>query len=302
MRPPSVHRFAAMGTEVEVLAVRPLRPVELTVVRTLFSEVEAALSRFRPDSELSRLNMAAGRPFQASPLLWHVLRSALAAARSTRGLFDPTVLPALEAAGYRASHAPGTRAAAAPPEPGAGYRRVHLRRGGAVLLESGVRVDLGGFAKGWTVDAAVWLLRHAGSCVVNAGGDLHAVGPGPDGTGWLVGVQDPDRPELDLAVVRLRDGALATSSAALRRWNTQHGPAHHLIDPRTQRPAATGVVAATVLAPTTAQAEVLAKAAFLLGPRRGARYVAVHPGCGAVLIPDDGPPIWTRRMEALRVA
>lgn len=295
--------FHAMGTGIELLGAPRLPGPLAEQVRSLFGRVEFRLSRFLPESELSQLNRSDGRPFRASALLRGVLRDALAAARSTGGLFDPTVLEAVEASGYRRSfdelNGVSTREA---PATGADYGRVEIFDDGSVVLHGGVRVDLGGFAKGWTVDAAAGLMAGAGSWVVNAGGDLRAAGPGPDGDGWLVGIEDPWVPGTDIAVIRARDCAVATSSVGRRRWRTPEGWAHHLIDPRTGAPADTGLASVTVLAPTAAEAEVLAKTVLLLGRVEGARCVESAPGCGAALVSDRGDMAWTAGMEGLRAA
>lgn len=296
-------RFRAMGTEVEVLAVPALDGGVLERVRALFQKVETALSRFQPESELSRLNASRGRPFVPSPLLRTVLAGAIEAAASSGGIFDPTVLAALEASGYRQSFEKMNGAVPAPAAPRRGdYRSVRFREDGSVALEDGVRVDLGGYAKGWMVDAAAALMAGCESWLVNAGGDLRAAGTGPQGEGWLVGVEDPLDPEWDVGVLRVTDAAIATSSTHRRRWETPAGPAHHIIDPRTGRPAETDLAAATVMAPAAAQAEVVAKTVLLLGRKDGLRYVGAAGGCGAVLISKDGEVTWTGVMEAMRAA
>ncbi len=296
-------RFRAMGTEVEVLAVPALPDGALDRVRALFQEVEAALSRFLPESELSRLNASGGRPFMPSALLRTVLSGAIEAAASTGGMFDPTVLEALEASGYRRSFdAMNDASPARPAQTRGDYRSVRFNDDGSVVLQDDVRVDLGGYAKGWTVDAAAELMAGCESWLVNAGGDLRAAGTGPEGEGWLVGVENPLDPEWDVGVLRVTDAAIATSSTHRRRWQTQDGPAHHIIDPRTGRPAETDLAAATVMAATAAQAEVAAKTALLLGTAEGRRYVESAGGAGAVLVSKGGQVAWTGIMEAVRAA
>jgi thiamine biosynthesis lipoprotein len=298
---PYLTSFNAMGTEVEIIAATSFLSEQVEAVKALFKDVEKHLSRFRRESELSRLNASPGRPVPVSALLLSVLRPALKAARETDGCFDPTILDAVEASGYRQSFQElpelvERRASAPLPD----FRRVHIGEDSSVCLEPGTRIDLGGFAKGWTVDAAVELLGREQSYIINAGGDLRAVGPGPDGTGWLVGIQDPRDLDQDLGMVRIRDAAVATSSVTRRRWWTLDGWAHHIIDPRTGLPAASGLSAVTVLAGTVAWAEVLAKTALLLGLSDGGTYLAEQCGVGAVLVQDDGTVTWTPAMEACR--
>ncbi|HEX5503654.1 MAG TPA: FAD:protein FMN transferase, partial [Thermomicrobiales bacterium] len=263
-------------------------------VERLFARVEAALSRFRPASELSRLNRAAGRPFRASPLLFAVVSAALAAARETGGLFDPTVLGALVAAGYDRSFellaaGPDGPPPAAPPRPRCDWRDVALdERAGTIALPAGCGLDLGGIGKGWAVDRAVDRLRPRGNFVIDAGGDLYAAGAQAGGAPWTVGVADPHVPARDLLVLTPRDRAVATSTTARRRWKRGGVERHHLIDPRTGAPATSGVVSATVVAESVARAEVLAKVALLLGPRAGRAFLDRQAGVPGILVHADG--------------
>jgi thiamine biosynthesis lipoprotein len=276
-----------MGTEVEVLSEPALRDTDARAVCFWFDWVEARLSRFRPDSELSRLNAAAGRPVMASPVLREVLGVALAAAGATGGLVDPTVLGILEAAGYSVSIEAGPRVSrerTALPD----HMAVRVLADGRVHLPQGMGIDLGGVAKGWTVDRSADLLKGYPSWLVNAGGDLYARGAGPSSEGWTVGVEDPYCPGTDALVLQVRDAAVATSSTMRRRWASADGAeCHHLIDPRTGRPAETDLVSVTVLGCTVVDAEVEAKALLLLGSA-GARRRAAWRDTAAVLIDERG--------------
>lgn len=263
------HAFRAMGTTVEVLthgSEDRARFADAVVrVRATFERLERRCSRFRADSELTRVNRRAGRPTRVSPELAELVSHALAAARRTEGRFDPTVLDAVVAAGYDADFdevLAGARAALRPPRPCGRWREVHLE-GDLLTLPEGVGIDLGGLAKGWTVDLAAEVALSTGLrwALVNAGGDLRLAGePPPEGI--AVGVEDPEDPSAEALRLYLTGGALATSSITRRAW----GPGlHHLIDPRTGAPAATDVLQATVSAPTCAEAEVAAKDALLRG-------------------------------------
>lgn len=289
--------FHAMATTIEVLAA-PTLPVDVMWrVSAEFENVQTRLSRFRPSSELSRLNASAGKPFAASDLLIEVLSEALVAAEASGGLFDPVVLDAVEAAGYRQSieHVRGTTQVQTPLRTTATYRDVRIDDG-VVFIPDGSGVDLGGFAKGWTVDRAASHMDGCGSWVINAGGDLRASGPGPGEDGWIVGIEDPFVQAADVAVLRLRDVCLATSSTMRRRWWTQDGPAHHLIDPRTQRPSQTDLVSVSVVAATVADAEVLAKTLLLQG-RAAATVIAASRGLSAIFVDESGTVTITTAME-----
>lgn len=263
------HAFRAMGTRVEVLTDGSgdgARFADAVVrVQATFERLERRCSRFRADSELTQVNRRAGRPTRLSPELAELVSHALAAARRTEGRFDPTVLDAVVAAGYDADFdeiLAGARAALRPPRPCGRWREVRLE-GDLLTLPEGVGLDLGGLAKGWTVDVAADVARSIGLrwVLVNAGGDLRLAGdPPPEGI--AVGVEDPEDPSTEALRLYLAGGALATSSITRRAW----APGlHHLIDPRTGAPAATGVLQATVWAPTCAEAEVAAKDALLRG-------------------------------------
>ena len=266
-----------------------------------FAAIEAELSRFRPDSGLSRLNDAAGAGAQpVSPLLWAVVNAALEAARRSHGLFDPTLLHPLQRAGYDRSFeqlagqdrrfeqlAPDLVNDAALKRPDWGYQRVHTNPAAAtVTLPVGLGLDLGGIGKGWAVDAVAEALAVHGPVLVDAGGDMRAIGV-PQGEPWPIAVQDPFNEEHDLLTLALTSGAVATSSIGGRRW-TQNGQArHHLLDPRTGQPSASDLHTVTALAPTAVAAEVAAKVALLLGSRRGRAYLAGQ-GLRGVLTRRDG--------------
>jgi thiamine biosynthesis lipoprotein len=267
--------FPAMGTTVSVVTEATAVEQAGDEVRRLFAEWERRLSRFRPDSELSRLNADAGRPVVVSHLLFEVLEAALRAARATAGLYDPTLLRALERLGYdRSFEQVGVDVPAAPgPVPsGGGWRRVELDpKGRTVTLPPGVGVDLGGSAKGMAVDAAVERLRTLGigAAMVSAGGDLRVHGLPPGGDGWPIAIEGPRA----AVTIALTHGLLATSGIGRRRWRQGEVERHHLLDPRHARPAQTGRWSVTVAAATCAQAEVAAKTAFILGPSAGTDFL-----------------------------
>jgi len=282
-------RFPAMGCEVLVILPSE-RAAHADTVSALFAEWEARLSRFRPDSDLSRLNAAAGRPTWVREPLLGVLRRALRAARATRGVFDPTLAPELSVIGYATtfSEVRGEVAAVPAPARASSWHEVRIGPGGLVSLPADLTVDLGGIAKGMAVDAALAALRAEGVpfALVSAGGDLGVLG----GRSWPVAVEAADGE----TVVSLTAGALATSSTEERRWRTASGEMHHLIDPRTRRPATTDLVRVTVHAPTCETAEVAAKAALILGSDDGAAFLERHR-LTALLSTADAPADRRRR-------
>ncbi len=264
--------FTAMGCE--VLVILPARCAARTeTVSALFADWEARLSRFRADSDLSRLNAAAGRPTWVREPLLSVLRRALRAAQATGGVFDPTLARELSAIGYATTFSGlhGDVAERAAPARASTWRDVRIGPGGLVALPADLSVDLGGIAKGMAVDAALAALRAEGVpfALVSAGGDLAVLGPMSAGRPWPVAAEAADGE----VVLSLTTGALATSSTERRSWQTARGPMHHLIDPRTRRPAAGDLVRVSVHAPTCEAAEVAAKTALILGPDQGAAFL-----------------------------
>jgi thiamine biosynthesis lipoprotein len=252
-------------------------------------ETERVLSRFDPQSELSQVNARPQQWVPVSPLVWEVVTQALILADVTGGLFDPTVLAALEAVGYTRSFAEMHGVAQdsdreATPGCWAAVQRDPARR--ALWLPAGVCLDLGGIAKGHTAQRVAAYLSRWGPCLVDAGGDLTA-GAAPHGLpGWPVAVAAPstDNEEApDLFRLWLAQATLATSGIDYRRWQHNGRVVHHLIDPRTGRPAATDALSVSVLAHDAAQAEGWATAVLVAGRDAGLALLARHGLAGAVV-------------------
>ncbi len=243
-----LEKFRAMGCEVVVCAEGDRERVR--EVRALFEERDARFSRFVADSELVRVNAAAASHLFVSDKFARAVRAALWAARATDGLVDPTLLEALEHAGYEddfdalAAHDPRPAGAAVP-----GRADAVAISGRLLARPRGVKLDLAGVVKAMAVDDAVGLL---GAGWVSAGGDLATTRP------------------VDVALagggaVRLENGGLATSGSGTRRWQRAGVAQHHLIDPRTGMPAESPWETVTVSGASCVHADVAAKAAFLLG-------------------------------------
>lgn len=263
-------RFRAMGSDVHLLLPARRAGDATRAVESLFAEWEEVLSRFRPESELSRLNARAGTPVTAGPILLDAVEAAIAAACATGGLFDPTLGRELVRLGYdRSFEEIGDLPAATGHSRGGGAWRAMVvdRAAGVVTVPADSALDLGGIAKGMAVDASLEVLRSLGieTALVSAGGDLAVLGLPPGRRAWdvLVG-GDPHGP-----VVPLVRGALATSGSARRRWRQGNVARHHLVDPGTGEPAVSGLREVTVAAGTCRMAEVGATVAFIAGPRLG---------------------------------
>ena len=241
------HTFHGMGCEI---VVGGATPEELERIRVLFDVRDRLFSRFVAASELNRVNAATGNVVVVSAAFGRMAEIALDAAARTDGLVDPTLGAALEAAGYDRQF-DELRPDPRPPDLGAPGRWPYLRVAGRMLRRpAGTRIDLNGVVKSQTVDDALRLLSAPG--FVSAGGDLATTTP--------IDVSIPGG-----AIVHVESGGLATSSRAKRRWQRGGEWQHHLIDPGTGRPSESPWTDATVSAGSCLDADVAAKAAFLLG-------------------------------------
>lgn len=283
----------AGGSEVE-------RAAAVLEAKRILLAAHLALSRFDPDSELSRLNRDPREAVPASPLLRRVVAAALTVGLRSGGLVDATLVDEIEAAGYAesrdfggAEEAPGRgggdaaretpapRAAAANPR--AGWCRFEVdERAGIVSRPPGLRLDPGGIAKGLLADLVGERLAGFDSFAVDCCGDLRVGGIA--GRVRAIHVADPyGGPPLQ--ELRIADGAVATSGITRRAWTDGDGlPAHQILDPATGRPAFTGIVQATAVAPTGLFAETLAKSALLAGPEQAESQLPF----GGVIVEDGG--------------
>ncbi len=266
-------------------------------VSAAIEEIEQALSRFRPTSDLMVLNAGAGDPRGVPVGRW--LGAALTAAdrahRVTGGAFDPRVLRDLERLGYPGSPLPaGPGPTATPTGVFADGRWLHAdprARRAAVAAP----IDLGGIGKGLALRWAMAVLerivpeltRPGAGALLEAGGDIVARGAAPQEGPWMIGIEDAGGGE-DPAVVAVEDGAVCTSSTAVHRWRGGDGrDVHHLIDPRTGEPGGSGLASVTVAGSDPAWAEVWSKTLFLEGSR-GIAARARSLGLAAWWIHDDG--------------
>jgi thiamine biosynthesis lipoprotein len=289
--------FTCMGSRMRIMADHATDDA-VCAERKWLDTFDRQLSRFLWSSELSRLNRDHGRTVRVSPLLASAVAAAVWAAERTGGLVDPTLLGQLEAAGYRetrdgAAPAPLADAIACAPvrvaaRPSArrAWRDIAVDvRAGAVTLGHGLRLDLGGTAKGLAADAvALRLLRRHRRFAVDCGGDLR-VFAAPGQEPFRILVEHPLTGE-HVGRIDISDGAVATSGLGARVWRNPDGAfAHHLLDPSTGRCAWTGLLSATAIAPTALEAEALAKAALLSGPNGASRWLARY---GGVVVDDHG--------------
>jgi thiamine biosynthesis lipoprotein len=295
--------FDAMGSHVRLLIGEPgpgmaPAPAAAEGARRFVTEFDAALSRFKPDSELCALNADPRRRVPASPLLREAVRAGLAAAERSGGLVDPTLADEIESAGYVASRAgmPGAPLGAAlaeapprrpaSPNPEARWRGFEVDdEAGTIARPPGVRFDTGGAGKGLAADLVAARLHGYSRFIVDCGGDIRIGGPDALVDPYEVLVEHPLTGER-AHVLRLGSGAVATSGLNVRIWRGAGGRyAHHLLDPSSGEPAWTGLIGATALADTAVEAETLSKAALLSGPDGGREVLAEH---GGLLVHDSG--------------
>jgi thiamine biosynthesis lipoprotein ApbE len=272
--PPASASWQALGTLVQLVVTDPRDlPEAQHLLAAELAAVDAACSRFRPDSEIRSLRTARGRPARVSPLLAEAIGVALRAARLTEGDVDPTVGAAMSAIGYDRDFGlvprtgpPLTVTARTVP----GWREIHLE-GQSLTMPEGVQLDLGATAKAWAADRAATHIAGSitGGVLVSLGGDIAVAGSTPEG-GWRIRVQDvtgsaADAPSGPYALIAVRDGGLATSSTAARRWQRGGDLLHHILDPRTGRPADAVWRTVSVAAGTCADANAASTAAVIRG-------------------------------------
>ncbi len=289
--------FHAMGCEMMVLQEQTCTAaanLETTVVEQ-FAAWEQALSRFCPDSELSKLNRHPGVWIEVSPTLWTVVDAAIHAAEASDGLISPTILDALEAAGYDRSFdvlqqsSPALVAIQQVQPATKSWKLIERdRERHALRLPQGVRIDLGGIAKGWAADRAVAMLRSDGPVLIDAGGDIAISGALSNGQPWTIGVAHPLAVDKDITTLAVFGGGVATSGRDYRRWQRNNVWQHHIIDPRSGQPATTDVLSATVIAPSASEAEVAAKQVLIRGSADGLRWLDHQPALAGLVVHDDG--------------
>ncbi|APH01684.1 hypothetical protein ASJ30_09210 [Janibacter indicus] len=299
--------LSAIGTTVRVAATDPAQiDAAMRLVATQLERLDAAISRFRADSEvnlLAHVLTTAERGWPVSALVREHLRAADRAHRLSEGIVDPTIGGALVRAGYdtdldrvherEGSAPPAPRAPLPPDVPGWGSVRLHPD--GTVSLPRGTLLDLGASGKAHAADTiAAELVRFLpGGFLVDLGGDVASSGPRPL-HGWQLGVEDPDGHVAE--VVRMESQAFATSSTRARTWRAEGEERHHIIDPRTGRVAASPWAQVTCAARSALDANAASTTAVVLG-EAAPTWLARH-GVPARLVRHDGTVVTTRGWSA----
>jgi thiamine biosynthesis lipoprotein len=291
--------FRAMGCHMTAVLDIDRHAASVQDVPAWFAAWEQTFSRFRADSELSRINQRAGQWTRVSASLWDVTHLALSAARWTDGVYSPTILNALEAAGYdRTFDAITPSTEPITPQPDGQWRSIQrqsLNR--SICLPPDVRLDLSGIVKGWAADRAAKKLGVHGPALIDAGGDVAVSGPRADGSPWPIGVLNPFQPDQPFETLKIDHGGVATSGKDYRRWLRDGKWQHHLIDPRTGLPAQTDVMSATVIAPTTVEAEIAAKVIAICGSEEGLAWLEEQPDYAAVIVREDGRAVYSAQLQ-----
>ena len=311
-------RFTALGTSVHLLVTDPgAADRACALLAEELDAIDRACSRFRPDSELWRVNHACGRTTRISSLLAEAVAVALDAAEITDGDVDPTCGRSLARLGYDRDFAAArqnTSPLSQPAVPAAGWQAVELDcERHEITVPGEVMLDLGATAKALAADRAAIRIAVSLNCgtVVNLGGDIRAAGVPPD-EGWRIGIVDnrefdgaeagdgpatPGPPAWD-AVVAIRDGGLATSSTKVRAWSRGTTPLHHIVAPSTGMPADSCWRTVSVAAATCVDANTASTAAIIRGERApgwlaGQRLPARLVGHGGEVVTVAGWPAGT---------
>lgn len=279
-------------------------PRILAQVPCWFEEWEQVFSRFRFDSELSRINRLGGQPVTVSETFWQVFQAALDASVMTDGLVTPTIAESMLEVGYDrdfdllaepgfSTHFPVLTVV----RPVSAVAWDEAER--TLSLPEGVQLDFGGVAKGWAAHQAMLRLSEYGPALMNAGGDVASSGPLSNGGAWEIDIINPftRREEDSLGTLLLRGEAAATSGTDRRRWLQGGFLRHHIIDPQTDLPAQTDVLSATIVAPTVMQAEAAAKSALILGGQAGITWINAQPSLAGLLVLEDGQGLYNERLR-----
>lgn len=255
-------------------------------------EIESRMSAFLPESDLGRLAESAGKsPAEISPDTFALLEKAKHYAQLSGGAFEPTIRPLtkLWGIGKKACFVPSEEEIAAAMSL-VNWRSLQLKSGCRAYLEKpGQAVDLGGIAKGYAADEVRRILLENGvaSAMINLGGNISAVGSRPDGSPWRIGVQNPFAPRGEfLGTLEVRDRTVVTSGVYERYFYRDGVRYHHILDPRTGKPVRNGLMSVTAVCGSSADADALTTALFVLGPQAGAPLLR-QSGADAIFVFED---------------
>jgi FAD:protein FMN transferase len=294
---------AIMGTRISVEVWHDSEPQGLQAITAVFDElhrIDALMSHYKPESQLSRINAQAGeRPVVVDLELYQLLQESQRFSKLTQGAFDITYASVGYLYDYR-KHVKPDETAIRAALPAVDYRQMQLDSATHAVRfnRPGMRIDLGGIAKGYAVDRGIELLRSRGitQAAVTAGGDTRILGD-RRGQPWLVGIRHPDDPEKLVTRIPLADTAMSTSGDYERYFDAEGVRYHHIIDPRSGH-SARGVRSATILGPTALQTDGLSKTAFVLGAEKTLEIINGMPEFDAIVVLNTGKVLYSNGLSA----
>lgn len=292
-----------MDTVVEITAYGPGAEQAVKAAFAEFKRLQDISSNFDPASQLSQINQAAGRnKVKVDPDLIAMLQRADELAEKLDGAFDVTIGPLTDLWGI------GRKGDYIPPQadidkvlPLVNYRLLEVdNAAGTVFLpKEGMKIDLGGIAKGYAVDKAILVLKNHGvkSALINAGGDVRVIGRRPDGNPWRIGVMHPRKADAIIAKLALTDWDTMETSGDYQRYIMHDGVRYaHILDPRTGRQPRQ-LASVTVVLNNSADGDIFSTALFILGPERGMASLRKFPGVEAIMVADDGKVLVSPGLE-----
>lgn len=298
-------QFEAMGTEVLIqLDCRSGNEGILENIPSWFDSWENSLSRFRKNSELSRLNRSGGESFLLSNVMWEVLQLSLTNEKDSNGLITPGVFNTLNALGYNQPF--DTINAYSEGEFNNEFDIQNVSDQillssdvKCILMPPGLHLDFGGVGKGWACNQVLTRLSSLGPTLVDTGGDI-AISGTPEGNRyWIIGIENPSDPEDEFTQVAITDCGIATSGRNKRKWTRNGVEYHHLVDPRTNTSSDTDVLSATVIAKDVIQAEYSAKMINILGSEQGISWLNSRQQMEALIFLRNGKTMRTHGFEKM---
>lgn len=261
--------------------------------------IDTLMSHYKPQSELSQINARAARePVVVAPELFELIRTSIEFSKITAGAFDITYASVGYLYDYR-KHVKPTESQIEAALPAVNFHNLLLDpKNHSVRFEhEGMRIDLGGIAKGYAVDRGIGILKSRGvqHAVVTAGGDSRIIGD-RFGRPWIVGIRHPDDKTKVITRIPLVDTAMSTSGDYERYFDENGVRYHHIIDPKTGH-SASKVRSATILGPTATQTDGLSKTAFVLGPEKALEIIERLPDFDAIFVRPDGKVLYTKGLQ-----
>lgn len=287
---------ALMGTQVSITVYSEDGEKAARAMEAAFSKIsalEAILSKQRKGSDIDRLNSAPDGKAQVAPEAFEVIKRSVAYGKITLGAFDVTVEPLLKlwARAEKENSLPSPSALKRALDM-AGYDHISLDQGNLEVKfgKPGMRIDIGGIAKGYIVEEAAKEIkaRGVGRALVTAGGDMYALGANPERGAWNIGIRNPLKPEENIRFIEVSDKAVSTSGHYMRFYTVKGKQYSHIVDPRTGYPAKNSVVSVTVIGADGTAVDALTKSMVVLGPEKGLAVVASQPGMDALVMTWDG--------------